>query len=268
MNLKTTWKTKRRNFHASIMLKLLPKRHKKLLQNVLNLFTPFDVGIPLVRVGSEGDGGYLLPDDLQDIAALFSPGVSTEIGFDLAVMNRGIPSFMIDASIDELVQEHPLATFEKLFLGAETNGTFISLDDWVTQKVPGTSDLLLQMDIEGAEYDVIMAASQNTLNRFRIMVIEFHGMHKIFRKQYFEKYQAVMEKLSKNFVAIHLHANNAAQPVSAGHHTIPPVFEVTFIRRDRFSSAVKAKRNVKHELDQPNTSNLPDFDIPTFWTVD
>jgi len=268
MSTKQTWKLKRRNFQASVMLKLLPRKYKEQFQSVLDLFTPYDVGVPLVRIGSDGDGGYLLPDDLNEIQALFSPGVSTQIGFDLAVMDRGIPSYMIDASIDELVQDHPLATFERLFLGPETGGTFISLDDWVNQKASGSSDLMLQMDIEGAEFDVIQAASQETLNRFRIMVIEFHGMHKIYRKHDFEKYKATLEKLTKNFAVIHLHANNAAKPVSAGGYDIPPVFEATFIRRDRFRTESKVKRDVKNELDQPNVAKLPDYDFPTFWTVD
>jgi hypothetical protein len=30
---------------------------------------------PLIRVGAHGDGGYLVPDDLDGIAACFSPGV-------------------------------------------------------------------------------------------------------------------------------------------------------------------------------------------------
>ena len=58
------------------------------------------VAVPggLVRVGPPGDGGYLMPDDFEGIAACLSPGISNECGFDLAVADRGIPVIMADAS--------------------------------------------------------------------------------------------------------------------------------------------------------------------------
>ena len=55
---------------------------KSSLREALTLLTPWDSGIPLVRVGGDGDGGYLLPDDLTDIASLFSPGVSQTWDFE------------------------------------------------------------------------------------------------------------------------------------------------------------------------------------------
>ena len=244
----------------------MPKSLKTQLQGVLDCLTPYDVGIPLVRIGGEKDGGYLLPDDLEGIPALFSPGVSENITFDCAVMERGIASFMVDASVDGIEGDHPLADFQKLFLGPKTDGIFISLDDWVNQKADSDSDLLLQMDIEGAEYAALSAASDETLQRFRIMVIEFHGMHRIFRPKYFRAYQAALEKINRHFVAVHLHPNNAQQPIEAGGYRLPSTFEVTFIRRDRFETAV-VKDSVANELDRKNIPSLPDYEMLRIWTL-
>ena len=36
----------------------------------------------LVRLGNKNDGGYLVPNDLKDITACFSPGVDTTIQFE------------------------------------------------------------------------------------------------------------------------------------------------------------------------------------------
>ena len=48
----------------------------------------------LIRVGSEHDGGYLVPDDLESISSCFSPGVSTNADFETELARKGIPSFL------------------------------------------------------------------------------------------------------------------------------------------------------------------------------
>ena len=42
------------------------------------------------------------------------------------------------------------------------------------------------MDIEGSEYPVILDTPSDTLNKFRIMIIEFHDLDLIFNSQFFE----------------------------------------------------------------------------------
>ena len=56
---------------------------------------------PLIRAGSDGDGGYLIPDDLTGIAACFSPGVDNRATFESALIARGIPCFLADASVND-----------------------------------------------------------------------------------------------------------------------------------------------------------------------
>lgn len=262
----SSWKSRRRNLEAAFRLARLGRAGRARLQAALNCLTPYTSDIPLIRIGNERDGGYLLPDDLDGLTASFSPGVSTEIGFDLAIMGRGIPCFLADASVDGLVQPHPLATFDKLFLGPRTEGIFISLDDWVQRYAGGGGDLLLQMDIEGAEYETLAAASDETLARFRIIMIEFHGFHRMFSPKHLAKMEPVFRRLSEQFALLHLHPNNAAPAVSAGGITLPPVFEATYIRKDRVTD-LTATRSFPHPLDRPNVAALPDYRMPEFWTA-
>jgi hypothetical protein len=42
--------------------------------------------VPLIRLGADGDGGYLVPDDLEDVAACFSPGVDDRASFESAMI--------------------------------------------------------------------------------------------------------------------------------------------------------------------------------------
>ena len=64
--------------NASILSKeyVLENRtqEKKVLELIKKL-QPYNVGKDLIRLGAKRDGGYLVPDDLVEIEACFSPGV-------------------------------------------------------------------------------------------------------------------------------------------------------------------------------------------------
>ena len=52
------------------------------LERFIEKFRPKSVGKKLIRIGGNGDGGYLLPDDLSHISACFSPGVDVTSTFE------------------------------------------------------------------------------------------------------------------------------------------------------------------------------------------
>jgi hypothetical protein len=55
--------------------KHLAKRTKNSdLIDLIRSLHPIDSGVPLIRLGPDGDGGYLIPDDLNGIQYCFSPG--------------------------------------------------------------------------------------------------------------------------------------------------------------------------------------------------
>jgi hypothetical protein len=108
--------------------------------------------VPLIRLGPDGDGGYLVPDDLAGINECFSPGVSGIAGFEEHCASRGMDVFLADASVDGPPVQHARFHFTPRYIGAFSGEHFLSLDDWVSSTaVPSGNDLLLQMDIEGYE---------------------------------------------------------------------------------------------------------------------
>ena len=44
--------------------------------DLIRALYPVTTTLPLIRLGGTGDWAYLIPDDLDGIAAVFSPGVS------------------------------------------------------------------------------------------------------------------------------------------------------------------------------------------------
>jgi hypothetical protein len=212
---------------------------------------PWRTEYPLIRLGGDHDGGYLLPDDLEGIAACFSPGVSDEASFEEAILARAIRCYQIDASIENSpVQDHPLVQFERKFLGPATEGNFISLEDWVNEKEPETrGDLLLQMDIEGAEWLVLAATPDELLRRFRIICIELHDLEHLFAPFAFSLMERIFEKLLRNFYVVHVHPNNWTEMAAVSRrYRVPSVLEYTFIRKDRVKHRSPAAQ-FPHPLD-------------------
>ncbi|PKA39748.1 FkbM family methyltransferase [Rhizobium sullae] len=235
----------------------------------LRLLRPALTGLDFVRIGGFGDGGYLVPNDLAGIKYCFSPGVSEVADFEEQLASDfGIYSFLADASVDAPPADNSFFDFEKKFLGCRDQAEFMKLSTWMEKKIPAgdAGDLILQMDIEGSEYDVFIDSSIETLRRFRIMVVEFHGMDMMFQAKSLKFLKAIFEKLAGEFVVAHIHPNNCKTAVQRFGISVPPVMEVTFLRKDR----VKPVRDgdvllFPHELDRKNVPSKEDVILPDIW---
>lgn len=220
---------------------------------------------PLVRLGPPGDGGYLVPDDLAGITACYSPGVSFESGFENACAERGMQVYMADKSVDGPAQAHANFHFLKKYIGAATSGDFISMDDWVRSTQPDAqSDLALQIDIEGYEYETFFSMSDTLTRRFRVIAGELHSMDMLWSKHYFRVVSRVFDKLLQTHTCVHLHPNNASPSVSMKGLEIPRLMEFTFVRNDRVPADAGYARTFPHALDADNTSRAP-LPLPRCW---
>lgn len=235
------------------------------LRALLTTLRPREPGIPLVRIGPETDGGYLVPDDLDGIRYAFSPGVSNESGFEAALADRGMQVFLADHSVDGPAVAHPRFVFDKRFVGCLTDERYITLDDWHSAKLGGdpAAELLLQMDIEGAEYETLLAASHALLAKFRIMVIELHWLPQLWNKPFFDVAARMFAKLLQTHAVVHIHPNNCCGSVKSAGLEIPRFAEFTWLRRDRFR-ATGFRTTFPHPLDRPNVAKKP-LALPPCW---
>jgi hypothetical protein len=161
---------------------------------------------------------------------------------------------MADASVDHPPESNPRFNFIKKFIGATTKNDFISLEDWVTGAPVGDqSDLLLQMDIEGYEYETLLSMPMHLQKRFRIIVVEFHFLDYLFSEPLFDIYSKVFEKLLSTHACLHIHPNNICGLLRVGDLEIPQMAEFTFLRNDRVANPMFATA-FPHPLDTDNTN--------------
>jgi len=236
------------------------------VRELLSLIKPRKLNIDHVRIGGNNDGGYLVPNDLKGINYCFSPGVGNIAKFEEEISQRNIKSFLADYSVN-FKSNNPLINFEKKFLGPISNDNYISLKDWLVSKIDyeNEKDIILQLDVEGDEYDIINSIDLETLKKIRILLIEFHNMHYILDEFYYIKILKTFSLLSKYFYCSHIHPNNDVDfVIQSKDIIIPPVLEFSFIRKDRVN-VIENTLSFPHKLDQPNNLNKRDIILPDCW---
>lgn len=227
----------------------LPTKHQEYSEElraerdkVLAFMRPKPCPFPLVRLGGSTDGAYLVPDDLEGIEACFSPGVSRIKHFEDELLDRyGIPSHMCDKSTDADRLSTPLVkgkqTFQKKWLDINGAEDSVSLAAWTNEMAPGKRDLLLQIDIEGAEYRNIIHTDDDVLRRFRVIIIEIHVLDELNNPNAVEAvFKPFFDALGQSFVCVHAHPNNnlPARHIAGTDTHVPPALELTLLRKDRF----------------------------------
>jgi hypothetical protein len=226
---------------------------------------PQDCGKELIRIGADGDGGYLVPDDFAGIEYCFSPGVSTKSYFEDHLASLGIKSFLADYSVDCPAVSRPEFVFDKKFLGATNRGEFFTFETWKNKYLRDyRGDLILQMDIEGFEYEVLLSTHEELLKQFRIIVIEFHFLNKMFDRFSFKIISSTFDKLLQHFDVVHIHPNNSGGSVGRGGVEVPRTIEFTFLNKSR-SSYRKAQTVFPHRLDADNETGISPLPLPKCW---
>jgi hypothetical protein len=238
------------------------------IEAAVQLIVPVGCSHPLIRVGGDGDGAYLLPDDLDGVVACFSPGVANQIGFEQELSERwSIPAYLCDASVDpaNLSLDPNRQFFSPRWLGSFDGGKTQSLDAWVLTSHHGDAgDLLLQMDIEGAEYNCLLAASDSVLQRFRVIVVELHWLDLLGSARFLnQRVLPTLRKLHQGFDCVHAHANNCCGNADLGPVTVPRVLELTYYRRDRNNPPLHPWG--PHPLDVVNVPAKPPLPLGPPW---
>ena len=181
---------------------------------------------------------------------------------------RGYEIFMYDMTINGLPYTHEKFHFFKEGIGGKRDASksLDTLENFIKRNGHENNfDMILKMDVEGAEWDFLENVSSETLSQFDQIVFEFHNL--TLPKTYHEmdKTLNLIDKLNSTHTLIHLHGNNNThyfQVESVG--CIPETLELTYLR---------TKNHVFHDDEEiflPNYSDTPNnswfADIPLgYW---
>ena len=186
-----------------------------------------------VRIGRNKDGGYVMIKDDQ-IDKLYSYGISHDIGFEVDFVNHWpVKSYLYDHTIDGLPEhdKQNLLFWKKEGIAATKTVNLNSLTSHIEENGDkNNQNLMLKMDVEGAEWLSLLATKDEVLLQFKQIVIEIHGLT-ITHQLYSEKL-AVLKKLHELFYVVHIHGNNLGAVYENDVYLIPNVMEITYLRKD------------------------------------
>lgn len=241
----------------------------------------------LVRVGSQYDGGYVVPELLVTEAdVLLSFGLSDDWSFEEEFVRRN-PAISIHAydytislkafrrryrkallkilsgKLSKLPgykrERRILKSYQEFFRGKIQhfenrihNRNDLPCDVTIEQVLGKTESnkIFIKMDIEGGEYRAIPSLI-NHHNRILGFAIEFHDtepLRSVFKEN--------VERLKSYYTIVHVHANNFGGVAS---DNLPEALEITFLRNDYVTNAAKRTSLLLADLDAPCDYKKPDY---------
>lgn len=181
---------------------------------------------------------------------------------------RGYNIFMYDPTIKGLPQENERFHFFKQGIaGREIKEQSLNTLDYflATNGHADKSNMILKMDVEGAEWSFLSTVPAETLGKFDQIVFEFHGL--IYQKTQAEMSTvlACLAKINQTHSLVHLHANNFASFMIFDDKILfPEVLELTYVKTSNYELVDDENIFLPIPLDQPN--NFRRQDIPLgFW---
>jgi hypothetical protein len=200
----------------------------------------------LMRLGSTGDGGYLIKTPDWNNLILISIGIGDNCDFENEVVASGGVCMAFDPTITTLPFGHSeLIHFEKSGLIGNTLESIeglklMRIDDLIEnhcrEYLKSKSYRILKLDCEGAEWQSIEEISTEKLNLFDQVVIEFHQIKNLAEPHFRKTIFSVAEKLSELFYILYINPNNNSEVLWARDLLVTDVFEITFINKKHTNS--------------------------------
>jgi FkbM family methyltransferase len=211
-----------------------------------------------IRLGVNGDGGYVI-GNVSNYDCYVSAGISNEESFSRDFIKKfemnKFNSFAFDGTIDNYPYQYTKdITFIKKNISSYRSKTMANL----SQLINHYNNIFLKMDIEGCEYDWLLSLTQENLNKFKQIVIEFHGINDDSWGKTYDKKIECLKAISKTHYIIHAHGNTC----SGTQNNIPDVIELTYLRKNYFTEnpELNTTKLPIINLDFSNSSN-PDYQL-------
>lgn len=235
------------------------------ISNFYSKLWPVFTGHKLIRIGANGDGGYLVPDCLNGIVACLSPGTANDIYLEEEIYQKfGIKSLLCDPSHSRPKKLRQELSFDRVKLGRITSSDqqSISMHDWLKKyDLCDSLPLMMSMDIEGGEYEVIDSIASEDLFKFRIVIMELHALACSAGLLAAEK---LIQKMQVLFDIVHIRPNNGCHATlnsASGCFNYYHALDITFLSKHMRKCEPFFVESLPDPLDQ---NHVP----PGTWFVD
>lgn len=241
---------------------------KGYINEVRHLMSVKDVkGGKFCRIGNQkGSGGYVMLDDIRDKEIFYSFGISADVTWDsypAELWDKKV--FMYDHTIDGLPYQHKNFIWKKEGIcGEDAIGKYKDLKA-LSQILKDNgheheNNMILKMDVEGAEWDVFSTFAVEELKRFDQITLELHWFWDLNNK---DRILKSLENLNKNHQIVHVHGNSFGVAVPMDGYNMPDIIEATWVRKEG-REFINSKRFFPTELDVNNDVNYKEI-IMGYW---
>jgi hypothetical protein len=162
----------------------------------------------LKRYGGANDGGYLMCENLvEGVQTLYSYGIDTEDNWGCQLSRQlNVPVHQYDCFTEERPRcERGLFVFHDECVGARTETVdghrFDTLANQIARNGDTARRLVVKVDVEGAEWDSLLATPDTVLDAIDQMPMELHGVDE-------RRFLDLVRRLKTRFHLVNLHFNN------------------------------------------------------------
>lgn len=219
----------------------------------------------LERFGEDHDGGYLMCGNLLGgVGSGYSYGINgyDQWGCDIS-RKLNVPVHQYDCfNTTQPSCRAGETIFHAECVGDRTETADGRVFDTVRNQLAKNGDsskrIVLKIDVEGAEWDSLLAVPDEILQQIDQLAVEFHWAEdEQFRWVDPDKYIRVVRRLKEFFEVGHIHFNNSS--CIGDLRPFPTwAYEVLFVSRRLAVVDRSRKAHGLHPLDAPNNPSLPD----------
>jgi len=227
---------------------------------------PVIINKKLIRLGDDNDGGYVVPNDFEDVKFCFSAGVGNLIKFEEDCLKKfNIKSFLCDFNNIKNPRIINHFDFTKKKITSLNNDENLTLNRWIKNKNKNKNEFVLKIDIEGSEYETLLNISDENLEKTRILIVEFHSLRDLRNKAFYQIFNSILDRLLNYFYIVHLHPNNAGKNIKIHDLNIPDLLEVTFVKKNRVKKKTKKQISYPLSIDQKCVLEKEDIFLDPYW---
>jgi hypothetical protein len=214
----------------------------------------------LARYGEPHDGGYLACRNLlSDVRSAYSYGISGYDGWGCQIASElKVPVHQYDCfNTTKPVCTTGQTVFHPECIGASESRDpdgrlFDSMQAQFAKNGDAGKHVIVKMDVEGAEWESMLATPDAVFENIDQMIFELHGVDEAIARSL-----AMVLKLKKHFHVAHFHVNNHSclrdiQPFGGW------AYEVTLVNKRLAQVDPHGKVALPSPLDTPNHPGIPD----------